>query len=101
MSKVEVSFEIPKGLVEKVSATAQLTAKSKDEIVAEALQEYLADVEVEDAVKRELFDQYLEGKIGIDTINHFLDREGRKLEHFSEILSNQREDSLNRSTEEW
>lgn len=97
MSKAEASFEIPKELIEKVSTTARLTAKSKDEIVAEALQEYLADVE--DGVKRELFDQYLEGEIGINTVNHFLDKEGRELEHFSKMLSTQEKESINRFTE--
>lgn len=99
MSEIEVSLQLPEELVEKASTAAQFTDRSKDEIVAEALRDHLSDVEAEDTIKRELFDQYLEGEIGIDTVNHFLDKEGKELEHFSKMLSTRQKEYIKRSME--
>lgn len=100
MSKMKVSVRIPKDLVRKANTAAKVMDKSRGEVVTEALREHLADLEEEDTLKEDVFDQYLDGQIGLETLNRFLDRDDTESDRISKTLLGQRQNSSDGSPTE-
>lgn len=97
MSKMKVSFRIPKDLVQKANTAAKVIDKSRGEIVTDALREHLAELEDEETLKEGVFDLYLDGQISIETLNQFLDRGGAESDRISKSLLDQGQDADDRS----
>lgn len=74
MSTTRVNFRIPDELLEKADVAAKITHKNRTELVTEALREYLAGVEDEDAFNEELVELYLEGEIDYEVLKSFVGR---------------------------
>ncbi len=92
MSRMEISVRIPKGLVRKANTAAEVMDKSRGEIVTEALQEHLADLEEEETLKEDVFDRYLDGELSLETLNRFLDRDATESDRVSKALLDQERD---------
>lgn len=93
MSKMKVSLRLPKDLVERTNVAAKITRKSRGEIVTEALQNHLAELEDEAAFKKDVFDLYLDGRISLATLNQFLDSDDAESVQLSKTLFDQGQDS--------
>ena len=93
MSKMKVSVRIPKDLVRKANTAAKVIDKSRGEVVTEALREHLADLEEEDTLKEDVFDQYLDGQISLETLDQFLDRDNTESDRVSKTLLDQGQES--------
>lgn len=89
MSKMKVSLRLPKDLVERANVAAEITQKSRGEVVAEALRDHLAELEDEEAFKKDVFDRYLDGRISLRTLNRFLDSKDAESVRISKALFDQ------------
>lgn len=75
MGTTKVNFRLPEDLLEKTDVAAEITHKNRTELIVEALQEYLREVEDEDAFKEAVVELYLDDKIGFDTLKQFVGRQ--------------------------
>ena len=89
MSKMKLSLRIPKDVVERVSVAAEITQKSRGEIVTEALRNHLVELEDEAEFKEDVFGLYLDGQVSLETLNQFLDSEDAESVHVSRTLFDQ------------
>ncbi|MDQ2055659.1 CopG family transcriptional regulator [Halobellus sp. H-GB7] len=89
MSKMKVSVRIPKDLIQRANIAAKVTQKSRGEIVTEALRDHLAELEDEEAFKKDVFDRYLDGQISLGTLNRFLDSGDAESVRISKTLLDQ------------
>jgi predicted DNA-binding protein len=74
MGTTRVNFRLPEELVEKADVAAAVTHKNRTEIVVEALQAYLDDVEDDDAFREAVVELYLDDKIGFEVLTEFVGR---------------------------
>ncbi len=86
MSKTKVSLRIPKDLLERTTVVAEITRKSRGEIVSDALRDHLAELETQAAFKEDVFDRYLNGRISLETLDRVLDSEDPESAHISKAL---------------
>lgn len=70
-----VNFRLPDELVEKADAAAEVTHKNRTEIVIEALQEYLQEVENDEKFKEAVMELYLDDKISFEVLKEFTGRQ--------------------------
>jgi predicted transcriptional regulator len=84
-----VNFRLPDELVEKADIAAEVAHKDRTEIVVEALQEYLADVEDQERFKRSVVELYLDDEIGFDVLSEFLGRQDAESVRASKTLLDQ------------
>lgn len=75
MGTTKVNFRLPDELVEKADVAAEVTHKNRTEIVTEALQEYLRDVEDDDQFKEAVVDLYLDDRISFEVLKAFVGRQ--------------------------
>jgi metal-responsive CopG/Arc/MetJ family transcriptional regulator len=89
MSTTRVNFRIPEELIEKADVAAQVAHKNRTEIVTEALREYFADIENEDAFKEAVIELYLDEQIGFETLKEFIGRQDAESVRASKTLLDQ------------
>lgn len=89
MSKTSINLRISEDLVKRVSTVAKITQKSRGEIVTDALRDHLTELENQEALKKDIFDLYLDGQIGLETLNQFLDSRDPESVHISKTLLDQ------------
>jgi metal-responsive CopG/Arc/MetJ family transcriptional regulator len=70
-----VNFRLPDELVEKADAAAEVTHKNRTEIVIEALQEYLQEVENDEKFKEAVIELYLDDKFSFEVLKEFTGRQ--------------------------
>lgn len=75
MGTRRVNFRLPDELVEKADVAAEVSHADRTEIVREALQEYLADVEDDDRFREAVVELYLDGEISFDVLQSFVGRQ--------------------------
>jgi len=75
MGTRRVNFRLPDELVEKADVAAEVRHADRTEIVREALQEYLADVEDDDKFREAVVELYLDDEIGFDVLQSFVGRQ--------------------------
>lgn len=92
MGTTRVNFRIPEELIEKADIAAKITHKNRTEIVTEALQAYLDDIEDEDAFKEDVIDLYLADEIEFDVLTEFLGRQDAEAVRSSKAILDQGED---------
>jgi len=84
-----VNFRLPDELLDKADVAAAATHKNRTEIVVEALQEYLDEMEDQETFKQTVVDLYLDGEIGFDSLKEVLGRQDAESVRASKTLLEQ------------
>lgn len=85
----KVNFRLPDELVEKADIAAEVSHKNRTEIVTEALQEYLQEVENEEGFKEAVVELYLNDDIEFETLKEFIGRQDAESVRASKTLLEQ------------
>lgn len=75
MGTKRVNFRLPGDLIDKADVAAKITHKNRTEIIKEALQKYLEEVENEEDFKEAVVELYLDDQISFDTLKQFIGRQ--------------------------
>jgi predicted DNA-binding protein len=74
MSK-KVNFRLPDELIKKADVAAKISHKNRTDIIKEALQSYLQEVEDQDEFREAVVELYLDGEIDFDTLKELIGRQ--------------------------
>ncbi len=91
METTRVNFRLPDDLVERADIAAEITHKNRTEIIREALQTYLAEVEDEE-FREGVIELYLDGEIEFETLSAVLGRQDAEAVRSSKRLLDRGED---------
>ena len=75
MSNTRVNFRLPEDLVDKADVAAEVNKKNRTEIVREALQDYLEEIENDETFKEAVVELYLDDRIGFELLKGFTGRQ--------------------------
>jgi len=75
MGTTRVNFRLPEDLIQKTDVAAEITHKNRTEILKEALQEYLDDVEDDDKFREAVVELYLDDQIEFSVLKEFVGRQ--------------------------
>ena len=75
MSNTRVNFRLPEDLVDKADVAAEVSRKNRTEIVREALQDYIEDVENDEKFKEAVVELYLDDQVGFELLKEFIGRQ--------------------------
>ena len=75
MSNTRVNFRLPEDLVDKADVAAEISKKNRTEIVREALQDYIEDIENDEKFKEAVVELYLDDQIGFELLKEFIGRQ--------------------------
>ena len=75
MGSTRVNFRLPEDLIQKADVAAEVSKKNRTEIVKEALQEYLNDIEDDETFKEAVVELYLNDQISFDVLKEFIGRQ--------------------------
>lgn len=89
MGTTRVNVRLPDDLLEKADVAAEITHRSRADIVTEALQEYLDEVEDDEEFRVAVVDLYLDDRIGFEVLNAFLGRQDAEAVRASKTLLDQ------------
>lgn len=89
MGTTRVNFRLPDDLVEKADVAAEVTHKNRTEIIVEALQDYLEEVEDDEKFKEAVVELYLDDQIGFDVLKEFIGRQDAESVRASKTLLDQ------------
>ncbi|MFC7135242.1 MULTISPECIES: ribbon-helix-helix protein, CopG family [Salinibaculum] len=92
MGTKRVNFRLPDELVEKADIAAEVTHRDRTDIVTEALREYLADIEGDEAFREHVVELYLDGEIGFDALKAVIGRQDAEAARASKSLLERGED---------
>jgi metal-responsive CopG/Arc/MetJ family transcriptional regulator len=92
MGTTRVNFRIPDHLVEKADVAAEVAHKNRTDIIIEALQEYLEDVEDDERFKQAVVELYLDNQIGFEVLKEFIGRQDAESVRASKTLLDQGDD---------
>jgi len=88
----KVNFRLPDELVDKADVAAEVSHKNRTEIIKEALQQYLQEVEDDEKFKEAVVELYLDDEIGFETLKQFIGRQDAESVRASKALLEQGED---------
>ncbi len=71
----KVNFRLPDELIERADVAAEVSHKNRTEIIKEALQEYLDEVEDDEKFREAVIELYLEDEIEFRTLKQFIGRQ--------------------------
>src|SRR6056297_1225230 len=86
MGTTRVNFRLPDDLVEKADVAAAVTHKNRTDIIIEALQAYLEDVEDDERFKEAVVELYLDDQIGFEVLKEFIGRQDAESVRASKTL---------------
>lgn len=89
MDRTRVNFRLPTDLLEKADVAASVTHKNRTDIVTEALQEYLDDIDDDEDVKEAVVDLYLDDEISFELLEAFIGRQDAEAVRASKTLLDQ------------
>ncbi|NHN60219.1 MULTISPECIES: CopG family ribbon-helix-helix protein [Halorussus] len=89
MGTTRVNFRLPDELVEKADVAAEVTHKNRTDIIVEALQDYLEEVEDDEKFKEAVIELYLDDQIGFDVLKEFIGRQDAESVRASKTLLDQ------------
>jgi metal-responsive CopG/Arc/MetJ family transcriptional regulator len=92
MGTTRVNFRLPRELVEKADVAAEITHKNRTEIIVEALQEYLQNVEDDEKFQEAVVELYLDDEIGFEVLAEFVGRQDAEAVRASKSILEQGED---------
>lgn len=87
-----VNFRLPEKLVDKADIAAKISHKNRTEIVKDALQAYLQEVEGKEEFKEDVVELYLEEEIPFETLKQFIGRQDAESVKASKNLLDQGEE---------
>ena len=99
MGSTRVNFRLPEELIEKADVAAEVNKKNRTEIVKEALQSYLEDVEGDETFKEAVVELYLDDRIGFEVLKEFVGRQDAESVRASKTVLDQGEDLADDLTE--
>jgi predicted DNA-binding protein len=88
----KVNFRLPDELVEKADVAAEIAHKNRTDIVVEALQGYLEEVEDDEKFKEAVTELYLDDEIGFKVLKEFVGRQDAESIRASKTLLEQGEE---------
>jgi predicted transcriptional regulator len=88
----KVNFRLPDELIEKADVAAEISHTNRTEIIKQALQEYLKEVENEDEFREAVVELYLDNEIEFDTLKEFIGRRDAESVRASKSLLDQGEE---------
>jgi predicted transcriptional regulator len=88
----KVNFRLPDELIEKADVAAEVTHKNRTDIIVEALQEYLKEVEDDEKFKENVVELYLEDEISFEVLKEFVGRQDAESIKASKNLLDQGDD---------
>lgn len=89
MVSTRVNFRLPDDLIEKADVAAEVSKKNRTEIVKEALQEYLDDIENDEKFKEAVVELYLDDQIGFKALKKFIGRQDAEAVKASKTILDQ------------
>lgn len=89
MGTTKVNFRLPNELIEKADVAAEISHKNRTEIVRDALQQYLEDVEDDEAFQEAVVELYLDDEIGLATLKEFIGRQDAEAIQASKTILDQ------------
>ncbi len=89
MGTTRVNFRLPEDLIQKTDIAAEIAHKNRTEILKEALQEYLNDVEDDEKFKEAVVELYLDDQIKFDILKEFIGRQDAEAVKASKTLLDQ------------
>ena len=92
MGSTRVNFRLPEDLIQKADVAAEVSKKNRTEIVKEALQEYLKEIEEDESFEEAVVELYLEDQIEFDVLKAFVGREDAEAVRASKTLLEQGDD---------
>jgi metal-responsive CopG/Arc/MetJ family transcriptional regulator len=92
MGTTRVNFRLPEELLERADVAAEINKKNRTEIIKEALQAYLADVEDNEKFKEAVVELYLDDQIGFEVLKEFIGRQDAESVRASKTLLDQGDD---------
>jgi metal-responsive CopG/Arc/MetJ family transcriptional regulator len=92
MGTTRVNFRLPEDLLDKADVAAEVSRKNRTEIVTEALQAYLADIEDDEAFKQAVVELYLDDQIGFDVLTEIIGRQDAESVKASKTILEQGEE---------
>ena len=93
MGTTKINFRLPDELVEKADIAAEVSHKNRTEIVRDALQQYLKEVEDDEKFQEAVVDLYLDDETELKVLKEFIGRQDAEavqaskniLEHSDEL----------------
>ena len=70
-----VNFRLPENLLDKADVAAEVSQKNRTEVVKEALQGYLKEIEDDEKFREAVVELYLDDKMGFETLKEFIGRQ--------------------------
>lgn len=92
MGSTRVNFRLPENLIEKADVAAEVTHKNRTELIKEALQDYLEDIEDDETFKQAVVELYLDNRIGFEVLKEFVGRQDAESIHASKTVLDEGED---------
>ena len=89
MGTTKVNFRLPNELVEKADVAAEVSHKNRTEIVRDALQQYLREVEDDQKFNEAVVELYLDDEIGFETLKEFIGRQDAESVQVSKTILKQ------------
>jgi metal-responsive CopG/Arc/MetJ family transcriptional regulator len=91
MGSTRVNFRLPEDLIQKADVAAQVSKKNRTEIVKEALQEYLDDIEDDEKFREAIVELYFDDQIGFEVLTEFIGRQDAESVRASKTILDQGE----------
>lgn len=92
MGTTKVNFRLPNELIEKADVAAEISHKNRTEIVRDALQQYLQEVEDDETFQEAVVELYLDDEIGFETLKEFIGRQDAEAVQSSKTILEQGDD---------
>lgn len=92
MGTTRVNFRLPDDLVEKADVAAEISRKNRTEIVKEALQDYLEEIEDDETFTEAVVELYLDDQIDFDVLTEFIGRQDAESVRASKTILDQGDD---------
>lgn len=92
MGTTKVNFRLPDDLVEKADVAAEVTHTNRTQIIVEALQQYLREVEDDEHFKEAVIELYLDDEISFEVLKEFIGRQDAEAVRASKTILEQGDD---------
>ena len=92
MGSTRVKFRLPEELIEKADVAAEVSKQNRTEIIKQALQSYLEDIEDDEKFKAAVVELYLDNQIGFEVLKAFIGRRDAESVKASKTILDQGED---------
>lgn len=99
MGSTRVNFRLPEELIEKADVAAEVSKKNRTDIIKEALQEYLQEVEADEKFKKAVVELYLDDQIEFEVLTEFIGRQDAESVRASKTILDQGEELADKLAE--